>query len=176
MTEDLVASLPPKTTERQRKFFEIWATKYKFSFDDGALAKAYVEAGYSPYFANCNARTALYSSNLNKVVRIAMEKHNITIDRLVGKHAELLEAKHPFAPEMPDNIVQLKAFQEGMKLYGGYPVPIQKVDVTHSEEYHISVEDQRRADKTFQDCTDAEIIEDGNDDGDELLDAEAPLI
>jgi hypothetical protein len=176
LTEDLVASLPPKTTERQRKFFEIWATKYKFSFDDGALAKAYVEAGYSPYFANKNAQTALYSSNLNRVVRIAMEKHNITIDCLVAKHAELLEAKHPFAPEQPDNIVQFKAFQEGMKLYGGYPVPIQKVDVTHSEEYHISVEDQRRADKTLQECIDVEIIENGNGDGDELLDAEAPLV
>lgn len=176
MTEDLLSTLPPATTERQRMFFEIWATKYNFSLDGGALAKAYVEAGYSPSDARGNAHKTLHSSNLNKVVRIIMAKKNITLGRLVDKHAQLLEAKHPFAPDQPDNVVQLKAWQEGMKLYGGYPVPIQKVDVTHSEEYHISVEDQRRADKTLQECIDVEIIENGNGDGDELLDAEAPLV
>jgi hypothetical protein len=176
LTEDLVSTLPPRTTELQRKFFEIWATKYNFSLEGGALAKAYIEAGYAPLYAQENAHKTLYSTNLNKIVRFIMMKKNITLARLVDKHAQLLEAKHPFAPEMPDNVVQLKAWQEGMKIMGGYPVPVQKVDVHHSEEYHISIEDQRKAEKTLQECIDVEPIEDGNDSRDELLDAEAPLL
>lgn len=175
MTENLLETLPPTTTEKQRRFFEIWATKYNFSLEGGALAKAHTEAGYSPT-SQKNAYQTLYSSNLNKAVRFIMMKKNITLDRLVDKHAQLLEAKHPFAPEQPDNVVQLKAWQEGMKLYGGYPVPVQKVDVHHSEEYHISIEDQRKAEKTLQECIDVEPIEDGNDPGKELFDAEGPLL
>lgn len=176
MTEELLPALPPKTTEKQRKFFEIWGTKYNFSFEGGSLKKAYVEAGYAPLYAAKNAYETLYSTNLNKAVRAIMVKKNITLERLVEKHAQLLEAKHPFAPDMPDNVVQLKAWQEGVKLYGGYPVPVQKVDVHHSEEYHISIEDQRKAEKTFQECIDVEPIEDGNDNREELSEAERPLL
>jgi hypothetical protein len=105
-----------------------------------------------------------------------MAKKNITLETLVDKHKELLEAKHPFAPNMPDNIVQLKAFQEGMKIMGGYPIPEQKVDVRHSEEYHISVEDQEKAAKTLRECIDVEIIEDGDESpGEDIPEAELPL-
>ena len=176
MTEELLPTLPPKTTDRQRSVFEIWATKYSFSLEGGALAKAYVEAGFSPLFARRNAYKTLYSSNLNKAVRFIMMKKNITLERLVDKFGQLLDCKHPFAPEKADNAIQLKAFQDGMKIMGGYPIPIQKVDVRHSEEYHISVEDQRKAEKTLQECIDVEPIEDGNDGREEPSEAERPLL
>lgn len=176
MTEDLLATLPPATTELQRRFLEIWGTKYNFSLEGGALTKAYIEAGYSKLFARKNAYHTLYSSNLNKAVRGIMQKKNITLERLVDKFGELLDCEHPFAPGKPDNAIQLKTFQDGMKIMGGYPIPIQKVDVRHSEEYHISIEDQARAEKTFQECIDVEPIEDGNNGRDEVSEAEQSLL
>jgi len=134
------------------------------------LFRAYKESGYIiTKWTPSNIRYLLKSSNLNKAVRHIMLQKNITLSRLIDKLDSLLDAPHPFAKDghgnpMPDNLIQQRAFQDGMKLWGGYPIPVQKVDVHKTQEYHISLEDQKKAEETLAECIDAEVIEDANGD------------
>ena len=93
----------------------------------------------------------------------ALDKHNITIDRTIGKVSECMDAKHPNYGG-PDSPTQLKAAQYAASLLD--IAPSKKVDITEKiqskHEITISVEGLdriKRADRMIEgDIIDAEVI------------------
>jgi rubrerythrin len=157
-------------TDMQRRFMENWS---KSDFAESAKHQAYKDAGYA---TEANVTTTLKSKAVNKVYREILRRKGITLSKLATKHDELLNAekKAPDGTMEPDNGVQLRALQEGYRIYDVYPPERHKLDVKREEDIRITLEDQRKAEKILQECVDAEIIEPDVDSGDPQASNDAP--
>jgi len=154
--------VPAKLTDRQRQFLDLWA---EHDFAEEFRRQAFIEAGYSENTKTHSNRAMVKSPAMRQIIQQVMKKKGLTIERLVEKHAELLDCeKAVVAGEkiqmVPDNGNQLRAVQEAYKLGGFYPAEKHRIDVNKDETLKITLEDQRKAEKTLQECIEAEVVED----------------
>jgi hypothetical protein len=98
--------------------------------------------------------------NINPLVRKIMHDSGLTIEVLVKKHIQLLNAGYRTwgGKEITDNRIQMQALQEAYRLYQAYPIPEQKLKVEREETFHVSIEEKRLAEQALRECVDAEIV------------------
>jgi len=82
----------------------------------------------------------------NELMKEALTREAITYQTIAKKIKKIMKCKHPFAPKMDDNQVQLKATIEAGKFLDGYPS--QKVDINKTEtKFIVSIEAKRMAEE-----------------------------
>jgi len=153
--------VPAKLTDRQRQFLDLWA-EHDFAEE---FRKQAFQAVYSEKNNGYSNRQLSKSPAMRQIIQKIMAKNGLTLNKLIKKHAALLDCEKAVVANgevtmVPDNGTQLRAVQEGYKLGGFYPAEKHQIDVNKEETLKITLEDQRRAEKTLQECIDAEVVED----------------
>lgn len=108
--------------------------------------KAAIQAGYAPSTASIMAKRIMEELAGNRTYIEELERQGLTIPKLVSKHAELLEAMHPFRPDQPDNATRLKAVEMAFKLWGVFPSRNKKISEAETC-FEPSIDEIRRAEK-----------------------------
>lgn len=127
------------TTDRQKAFL-------KNRLGGMNNRKAAIHAGYAPSTASIMAKRIMDKLAGNRTYIEELERQGLTIPKLVAKHAELLEAMHPFRPDQLDNSTRLKAVEMAFKLWGVFPSRNKKI--SEAESYsELSIDGIRRAEK-----------------------------
>ena len=108
--------------------------------------QAAIQAGYAPSTASIMAKRIMDKLSGNRTYIEEMERQGLTLNKLVSKHVELLEAMHPFRPDQPDNATRLKAVEMAFKLWGAFPS--RKKTIHETEPFsELSIEDAKRVEK-----------------------------
>jgi len=135
--------------ERDRKFVELWSGT---GFDSLEKNKCAVAAGFTPKGASQGSNRVLNNLVRNKKMQKKLDKHGVTMDRLAAKVDELLDAPHPLAkrefnpftkelmPPPPDNFIQYKAAELGIKLHDAMPPTRIAEDKTETKQIIFSAE------------------------------------
>lgn len=101
-------------------------------------SKCFEKAGYAP-----GAKEPIGG---NELMQEALTREAVTCQTLAKKIKKLINCKHPFAPDRPDNQVQLKAVQEAGKIHEVYPN--QKIDINKTEvKFVVSIEAKKMAEE-----------------------------
>jgi len=127
------------TTHRQKAFLRNRLTGMN-------NRQAAIQAGYAPSTASIMAKKIMDKLSGDRTYLEELERQGLTIPKLVSKHAELLEAMHPFRPDQPDNATRLKAVEMAFKLWGAFPS--RKKTLPETEPcLELSIDDVKRAEK-----------------------------
>jgi len=140
-----------------RDFLHLYAAT---GFDESRKAECAVKAGYSKSSANVMANRVLEHPAFRDIINQELDIQGITAPRLVRKIDELLECKHPLAPDMPDNKEQRETLKMTIQIRDGFPP--KKVDIRKVEaRYDLTDEDKERLDKVDwgDDVVDGEVVE-----------------
>jgi hypothetical protein len=73
----------------------------------------------------------------NKKLRRALKRVDVDMDSVAGKIKELLDAKSPLNPTMPDNFIQHKTVETLIRVMDANPP--QKIEVDKSTTQHIVI-------------------------------------
>lgn len=141
-------------TDKEVRFLEAWA---KENFAGAKMYPCAKEAGYEAdgFRAIENASRAFQRLMRNEQMIGALQRQGVTMDFLAKKMKQLLESKHPFNPKQPDNMAQMKAWENAARVMDLNPP--QKIDMEQHRETQlvISIEDIRRIEK----IKDVEVID-----------------
>lgn len=148
-----------KVRKRMRDFLQLYAAT---GFDQSKKIDCAVKAGYARSGASHMADRALDHPVFREVINKELDRQGIlNPDRIINKLDQLLECRHPFRPNMPDNTEQRKTAEMVLKL--GDAFPPKKVDINKREvRYDLTPEDKERLDKVDwgdDKAVDAEVIE-----------------
>lgn len=139
-----------------RDFLKFYAAT---GFDESKKAECAVKAGYSEKGARARANRVLAHPVFREIINQELDDQGINAKRLVNKIDQLLECKHPFAPNMPDNKEQRETTKMALQLRDAFPP--KKLDVRKLEaRYDLTDEDKERLDKIDwgDEVVDGEIV------------------
>lgn len=106
------------------------------------------KAGYASPSASATKNERTMGGN--ELMQEALTREAVTYQTIAKKIKKILDCKHPFAPEQPDNQVQLKAVQEAGKILDSYPS--QKIDINKTEtKFIVSIEAKKMAEELMGD-------------------------
>lgn len=147
---------PSKEAERDQKFVELWSGS---GFDSLAKNKCAIAAGFDKKGAGRGSNKFLNTLVRNKKMRQKLDKHGVTMDRLASKVDQLLDAPHPlakrdfnpftkeFMPAPPDNFIQFKAAELGLKLHDVFAPTRISEDKTETKQIIFSAEVVQRLER-----------------------------
>ena len=127
-------SSKPDTESREARFLALWSNA---GFDADLKNSCAVQAGWSPSSAAPKSNRIIRALKNNEKMQKALRKRGINYDKLAAKLEDLLEAKHPFAPERPDNMAQQKAMDTAIKIHDAFPPT--KIDIEKNERKEIVI-------------------------------------
>ena len=142
--------------DRDRKFIELWSGS---GFDILEKNKCAVAAGFTPKSASQGSNRVLNNLVRNKKMQKKLDKHGVTMDRLAAKVDQLLDAPHPLAkrefnpftkelmPAPPDNFIQYKAAELGLKLHDVFAPTRISEDKTETKQIILSAEVVQRLER-----------------------------
>ena len=142
--------------DRDRKFVELWSGT---GFDSLEKNKCAIAAGFDKKGAGRGSNKLLNTLVRNKKMQRKLDKHGVTMDRLAAKVDELLDAPHPlakrefnpftkeFMPAPPDNFIQFKAAELGIKLHDAMPPTRIAEDKTETKQIIFSAEVVQRLER-----------------------------
>lgn len=130
--------------EREQKFLALWSNS---SFDPLVKNDCAVKAGYSRSTAPAKSNKIIKALIQNQKMQRAMKKRGISFDKLAGKLDDLLDAKHPFAPDQPDNLAQHKALDTALKIQDAFPPAKLEIDKHERKEIVITGEVVQRLER-----------------------------
>ena len=106
------------------------------------------KAGYKA--ASASATNNERTMGGNELMKEALTREAITYQTIAKKIKKIMKCKHPFAPKMDDNQIQLKATVEAGKFLEAYPS--QKIDINKTEtKFIVSIEAKMMAEKLMGD-------------------------
>lgn len=126
-------------TEKDAKFISLWADK---NFEPSAKSSCAIEAGYSPSAIQKRTTGKIITSLMqNKKMQKELKKAGVSMARLATKIDELLDAKHPLSPtNKPDNFVQLKAAELGIRLHDAFAPTRVELDKRETKQIVLTAE------------------------------------
>lgn len=140
-----------------RDFLKLYAAT---GFDQSKKIDCAVKAGYSEKSAKVMADRSLAHPVFRDIINKELDEQGINAERIVNKINELLECKHPFNPQVPDNREQRETLKMTLQLRDAFPP--KKVDVRKLEaRYDLTDEDKERLDGVDwgDNVVDGEIVE-----------------
>lgn len=157
---------PRKPTEMQLRYL---INRVKTNFDKKKLVWCLIDAGYKP---GKQPHALAWQIENSVAVRDQMQLYmdgdpRLTIQALVRKTGDLLNAKHPFRPNRPDNTEQRKTLEMAYKLRDVFPA--KKLDIKKvTKSFNLNVDVAKRAQEIRPDekvfgYVDAEEVEEDGD-------------
>jgi len=140
-----------------RDFLQLYAAT---GFDETRKTECAIKAGYKGDSAVVSANRVLEHPAFRDLINQELDIQGISAPRLVRKIDELLECKHPLAPEMPDNKEQRETLKMTIQIRDGFPP--KKVDIRKVEaRYDLTKDDKERLDGVDwgEDAVDGEVVE-----------------
>ena len=123
-----------------------------FTEKDAAFITKYAETGFDiKKRQSCAVAAGLGTGDLarmnggrvtkallqNKKLRAALKRVDVDMDSVAGKIKELLDAKSPLNPSMPDNFIQHKTVETLIRVMDANPP--QKIEVDKSEIHQVII-------------------------------------
>lgn len=142
--------------ERDRKFVELWSGS---NFDSLQKNKCAIAAGFTEKGATQGSNRVLNNLVRNKKMQRELNKAGVDLKRLASKIDELMEAEHPlakrefnpftktFMPGPPDNFIQFKATELGLKLHDVFAPTRISEDKTETKQIILSAEVVQRLER-----------------------------
>ena len=132
----------PKGIKEREDFSEkdaTFITKYaETGFDIKKRQECAVAAGLGTGdLARMNGGRVTKALLQNKKLRRALKRVDVDMDSVAGKIKELLDAKSPLNPTMPDNFIQHKTVETLIRVMDANPP--QKIEVDKSTTQHIVI-------------------------------------
>lgn len=118
----------------EHRFMTLWQGA---GFDPSKKNECAATAGWTPDMKVARRNPIQRKLAQNERMRKILKKKNLTMEKAADKLAELIEAKHPFAPSQPDNLARHKAVDTLLKLHDAYPAT--KIDIDKHERKEIVV-------------------------------------
>lgn len=142
--------------DRDRKFVELWSGS---NFDSLSKNSCAIAAGFSEKGAAKGSNRVLNNLVRNKKMQRELNRAGVDLKRLAAKIDELMEAKHPlakrefnpftktFMPAPPDNFIQFKATELGLKLHDVFAPTRISEDKTETKQIIFSAEVVQRLER-----------------------------
>jgi hypothetical protein len=122
-------------SEKDAAFIEKWKDA---DFDIKKRQECAVAAGLGTGdLARMNGGRVTKSLLQNKKLRSALKRVNVDMDSVAGKIKELLDAKSPLNPDMPDNFIQHKTVETLIRVMDANPP--QKIEVDKSTTHQVII-------------------------------------
>ncbi len=122
-------------TARDAKFIE---KLVEHNLDPSSRHDCAVEAGFKPGLpAVANAGRIIKRLSRNPELQDALQRQKVDMDKVATKIKDLMDCKHPFAPNQPDTTIQLKATETAIRVLDANPP--QKFEVDHNEHREIVI-------------------------------------
>ncbi len=122
-------------TQKDAAFIEKWKDQ---NFDIAKRQECAVAAGLGTGdLARMNGGRVTKALLQNKKLRAALKRVDVDMDSVAGKIKELLDAKSPLNPTMPDNFIQHKTVETLIRVMDANPP--QKIEVDKSTTQHIVI-------------------------------------
>jgi len=148
--------------KKQRDFLLLYAAT---GFDETRQKECLLKAGYSKSTAKTGANRILNMPVYREFILGELEKQNISAERVVSKIDELLDCKHPFRSNMPDNKEQRETVKMLLQVMDAFPP--KKVDIRKTEaRYELTGEDLERLNKENwgdEKVIEGEVVEEENE-------------
>jgi len=127
-----------KPISKDARFVQLWADA---NFDPQAKADCARTAGFSPTTVNRQTGKIINSLIQNKKMQKELRRAGVDMKRLAEKIGQLLDAKHPLAKgDKPDNFVQLKAAELGIRLHDAFAPTRLDIDKRETKQIVLSAE------------------------------------
>jgi hypothetical protein len=158
----------------QREFLRLWQAE---GFDRDKRDECLLLAGYAD--STIKHRGKKIAMSANELVCRTMDRKGLTVEKIVEKHAEQLEAVDAKNPEAADNNARLRAVDMAYKIRGVYPNP--KIEIDKKEiSVSITMETLRAAEAatgdSIIDLLPEDVIEDeAQDAGRRQLEENCPV-
>jgi len=145
-----------KGSDNDRKFVELWSPS---GFDPLEKNSCALAAGFGDKRIARRSNKLLNTLVRNKKMQRKLDKKGVTMDRLATKLNELLDAPHPlakrefnpftkeFMPAPPDNFIQFKAAELGIKIHDAMPPARIAEDKTETKQIIFSAEVVQRLER-----------------------------
>ena len=122
-------------SEKDANFISAWKDA---NFDIAKRQTCAVAAGLGTGdLARMNGGRVTKSLLQNKKLRSALKRIDVDMDSVAGKIKELLDAKSPLNPNMPDNFIQHKTVETLIRVMDANPP--QKIEVDKSTTHQIVI-------------------------------------
>jgi hypothetical protein len=122
-------------SEKDATFIEKWKDQ---NFDIKKRQECAVAAGLGTGdLARMNGGRVTKSLLQNKKLRSALKRKNVDMDSVADKIKELLDAKSPLNPTMPDNYIQHKTVETLIRVMDANPP--QKIEVDKSTTHQVII-------------------------------------
>jgi len=122
-------------SEKDATFIEKWKDQ---NFDIAKRQECAVAAGLGTGdMARMNGGRVTKSLLQNKKLRSALKRIDVDMDSVAGKIKELLDAKSPLNPNMPDNFIQHKTVETLIRVMDANPP--QKIEVDKSTTHQVII-------------------------------------
>lgn len=148
--------------DNDRRFKELWSGVGNDPLEKNSCALA---AGFKEKGLVRGSNKVLNTLVRNKKMQKKLDKHGVTMDRLAGKLDQLLDAPHPlakrefnpftkeFMPAPPDNFIQYKAAELGIKIHDAMPPSRISEDKTETKQIIFSAEVVQRLERFDEQTT-----------------------
>mgnify|MGYP001371797068 CR=1 FL=1 len=142
--------------DNDRRFKELWSGVGNDPLQKSSCA---IAAGFKETGVIRGSNKILNTLVRNKKMQRKLDKKGVTMDRLAGKLNELLDAPHPLAkrefnpftkelmPAPPDNFIQFKAAELGMKIHDVFAPTRISEDKTETKQIIFSAEVVQRLER-----------------------------
>jgi hypothetical protein len=142
--------------DNDRRFKELWSGVGNDPLQKNSCA---IAAGFKETGTIRGSNKILNTLVRNKKMQKKLDKKGVTMDRLAGKLNELLDAPHPLAkrefnpftkelmPPPPDNFIQFKAAELGMKIHDVFAPTRISEDKTETKQIIFSAEVVQRLER-----------------------------
>jgi hypothetical protein len=133
--------------------------------------QAAIQAGYAPSTASIMPKRLTDKITCNRIFIDEAQRQGLTVEAIISEIKRgMTEAAHPQHPDQPDNFNRRGYADMALRIYGGYsPNRLDITQDTRQVAFHISVEDQIRAEETLAECLDSEDLNACEDHEDNLL-------